>query len=1120
MANAKTREQINKEIVDSAIEIITNYPEKETELYKLKKQIQPFSTPSELKETLDNMIVQDPDYIRHYLDAWSNICFQKDFIIDNKENFLYIDGTTSTDIIKNKATYSNNSYELLYSKAKILLVVKDYRLSSHNYKYLLDVYLNGRRLKDTDYILDPGAENYDWTSSSRRIFINQELVSNGDFISIVARKIRNIKKFYTRFTINDISIKNYKFDIDALGPIFDNTDNLVVFKKGFTEDNYHLIDRSEYTFIINNKEIFFILKNTPNDKDKYLIINNKQELQQIRINKDENLDINDYLNDDPVMSLPLTYAPIKVDGLELPMPIRKSSEVECYIKGLRAIPDIDFTVESDSIKGHYIQFKGILYPGSEIIIRSRTRSDYVNDFTNVNIDSSGFINLSDFQIPLGMFYIESFCGRRRIPRFNKTILGDNLIKLHNQHKLSELEIFSEVDWDNVALSMVDKYRSEENQTILTKLSRDYPDHIIDAYSEDKTEEEINDNDDTCRNIYTQREIFLGVFDMIEIVTDKYTILEGHQLHYKVYGKFRDNEEDTEHNATRIDITELCEISGFNPYELGIQTITATYSFYNLNLEATAEVEVVNKKLTDLSVELPSSYFVVGDKIRENVKVLARFEDMSERYLDENNDNYTIDCPEKALVEGSFTITVRFEYDQEMYSAQKVCVVSNTYYRDITDYEIIFSKYIRENNEVITMQLVASYSNGYKQIIDKSLYRVYYALSGTNALVDPDNVQLSLDRSYNVTIDQYSKPGYLNEYKLDVRDEVKHKSIMILNGLIENENRIVVFDTGILYLHQNYNLQSNYKYYRVKDINTDHYITIGKNPTTNNSIYFDTLVNDKLVIVEFLNDLLEVVAQQVFKTKNADDLYELATGKLSGNAIEGYSFAIGKITLGNVTIDQLSTRTSGFYDPIESKYIAKIDTNLTDTITEDTERFYFNFNNFATDTGSVLKIRNMIENYNTGSLEFKISGIDTIIKFTVNTLQYNVSDVETMYFDDKLENTSDYLVIKPLLYKPVTVIDAYHANPKVNSITRFSYVPTGLKFSINSVTKEILIKDPQIGKHIFYLVTKPSDDSAIQKIYYIEITINSDAADTLVRVTDINGNTITKAKYLAIPSIQS
>lgn len=198
-----------------------------------------------LKETFDNIIKIDPEYVRKYLAASSNIAFQKDFVIDDINRLRY-----------NSAAFNNDSVYLNFGGGdKILLVCTDVSLTSDNYNFYSDIFVDGVKLRKEKYIELPSTKHYNFKTGARRFLIDTDAVSVGSIVSIVIRKEPRCKSFYTTVKISTPNKKTYlvsKSAVGRYGEIFDchdndltSMDNLLVFKKKANE-NFFKLDKNAY----------------------------------------------------------------------------------------------------------------------------------------------------------------------------------------------------------------------------------------------------------------------------------------------------------------------------------------------------------------------------------------------------------------------------------------------------------------------------------------------------------------------------------------------------------------------------------------------------------------------------------------------------------------------------------------------------------------------------------------------------------------------------------------------------------------------------------------------------------------------------------------------------------
>jgi len=216
----------------------------------LKKQITPYATRKELKETFDKIIKEDPDYIRRYLKASSNIVYQTDVYIDSvetKQKLLY------------KNIFNNDSVYLNFGNGdKILIVCTDSSLASDNYDFYSDVFVNGIKLSKKNYIEMPSDKVYNFKTGGRRFLIDENKVNVGDIISVVIRKEPRCNSFYTTISIDNVNTKTYtikKQDVGRYGEILDEDEdiavleNLLIFKKSSLEKDEQYFQLNTKAFI-------------------------------------------------------------------------------------------------------------------------------------------------------------------------------------------------------------------------------------------------------------------------------------------------------------------------------------------------------------------------------------------------------------------------------------------------------------------------------------------------------------------------------------------------------------------------------------------------------------------------------------------------------------------------------------------------------------------------------------------------------------------------------------------------------------------------------------------------------------------------------------------------------
>lgn len=1091
MAKLTRANRFQNEVKETINKVLTTKDDMDKEIQKLKKNLHPYMNIEELKELMMRMNNEDVDTVKRFLSVSSNIVYQKDFKIDNKEKFIY------------HSDFNNNSHPLNFSKKKVLLILNDYSLNSYNFDFFIDVYKNGVRMSKSTYVLDPGSANYKFTPGSKRIFIDQENVSDGDLLSVVVRKCKQLKSYYISYRIeNELEdAKQIKIPLSDIGDFENHFDNLMVFKKNRLGNSLLPLDEESFCFVYDDIErcLMFNILETLKRGDVYVIVN---RLKSFEITKttDNELSLKEYL-EEAVIEMNITVPDIKVEGrYELPLPVRKAEELEITINGLRLIPSLDYyIIPNDITKNYRIKFAGIVKQGAEIIIRNVPLSNEYGFFQHkTKINEEGFIKLNKYCIPISMNYTEAFLGRRRVAYCDKRVVGDTILKIDNQETFNDLMLVNDIYFNQMAYQTLSKYN--ENKPLFTRLSDTFGKEVIDAY---KAENELRPNTPRYDEIYNQTEIFLGIINTIKIIADRTVVTEGITPKLTVIGYYSQNQ------VMGVDITEHCTFSGFDPFQLGEQTITATYkSADGTIITDSIKVNVINKDITGLKIVLSSNFFVVGDRVRDVVRVLATFEDNSEKYV---TDQCVIDAPEFAEHAGTPTITAKFTYNGEEIIATKVIMIADESERIIEDTEIIVDNYLVDETDPVTkMSIVATYNNDLIQKIDNDIMNVYivdnYGTENqTESLIDINNVRLLPNKDYIIAVDIFVSTD--KQELVRMAEGARYNTVRLLKSEIEADNRMVIFDGSMLYLSKDFTYPTDATYFRIKNSSDGFYITIGKTEIGSDALCFGDAVDNQLVIVEFLDAAESIIDQKLFKLRDSNMLRETIRGTMVGSPIDSFTVTLSKISLGKELAEIKGQVIKLFTKDKEEVLTLNPEKDL---ITEDDSNITFNFCDYSTKSGSILKIQKAYLN-NNRYFELVIPNIDKNILIQVESQRYERVVERDMFIttisDEKV------IAIVPNLPRKFRFSHGYTVRPNNNQRMDFSLVDGRILIPINA-SRDILYGEEKFGLHKFYMV---HDEGSLANriVCEIDVTIDRDVANEKVRITEITEREISFDTYMAI-----
>jgi hypothetical protein len=1087
---------------------------KESAVDKYKKKIKPYTNNTQLLENLQKMINIDIDYIRKFMVASSRIAYQRDWTLDVVDKYVY------------KETFNNDSHLYNFHEDKVMLVYADYTVFSQHYDFKLYVYHNGKLLSDKYYFDVPSDKHYNFKSGMRRLFIEKEIFSDGDKISIVVKKMKKLTSYQQYIHIDNVSIVDYKFDKRSIGDFNGLVENLVVFKKYNTaESTFMLVDPDFYSIVEDGNYLWFTINEDVTLDSSYVIINTLKELE-IKYTTTEEVDNelsdaendgkltrDDYLKHEATLRYDLvtnvqidkgTKAIGTADNIieYLPLPVSCAEEVECYVNGLRLIPNIDFKVVSDDGSPYQIEFYGIIKQGSEILIRNRNfmANKYYGFYKHLNaIDEEGFVSLAELMLPISEQYIETFIGRRRVPAAEKRYVADTIIKFDNQTAFNNCEIFPEIEFMPMTIQVL-SYFNQAKPT-LPRLADIYRDELTTNWLEYN---DLNPNTDTNDEVYTQEEIFMGRICKIELWANPTVAIEGREPEFTVIGKYNDDDYG-------IDITSSCEISMFNKFQLGTQVVTAYYKEGGVEYSDSVEIEVIYKGLVNINIVTATNLYIIGDTIKDGVSVVATFEDGSTQVV---TDRCTIDCPLTAREVGAETIKVSFEYNNQTITATKSVLVSDASDRKIDSIEVVLDNYVKDDtSNYSTMKFFAKFNNNFVQELDPECMDVYLVSNDSTKadtlIEDISNVSLPLNEDVRLRVDLYtsSEKAELIPY---VKDGVQYITIRVLRNDIDSQSRLIIFDNSVYSISQDYTIPEGAKYYRIKDASTGIYVSVGENEVGEDAIGFANLENDQLLIVEFLNEEHENIEQLLFKARSAVYYKETVHANMVGSVTQGFTVQVNKISLGKELVDiDLDNVTLLNAD---NEVICKFNNLKGDTVRESDNVICFHFYDFNTTDGSVTVIADYLYNHPDDEV-FVLDILNCDKQVSVKLPNTNITKVGWNKMSFEVDNEGNYyLNITPdtsyIDYSnKIKFLTTYEARPNINNLLHVEGY--NVAKILADTTFELLVPKTRYGvnKYIFVYTDKSENE------YYItmDVTIGLDA-NNKVRVTHVNGQFINSDDY--------
>lgn len=1084
------------------------YSATSVQLSKLKTQIQPYANFSQLYETLNNMIQRDPDYIRKYLASYSNIFFQKDFIIDNINKYTF----TSVDL--NDSTVLDSTLE------SIILSYKDFELYSHNHSFVIDVFINGIKLSKKCYKDIPSSKTYNFKTGERRLIINkfktvdvdgetttEQIVKDGDVVSVVVRKFAKNKNFYQAITIEDTTKTMYIFKDSNLGDYNDDLNNILVYKRTVGSKAFKLLSDKNYCFVENEGHFFFQIKEIANINDIYLILN-KLYFTEVEYYNETDLTLEEYLENGSVMKLDFV-TDMLIDNSPVPIPVRNAKEVEIYINGLRLIPDKDFTLynnaESDS--NQFVSFSGILKPNSEVIMRNKNfgyynyDDDTETDFSElyhyeVSMDSVGALDFSSFGLPIDLNYTETYVGRRRVDLNHRRVIANSVLKIDNQTCTNDIEVYFELNLISIVRELLAKYKL--NLPALDSIYNTFKTQTKE-YWFSNNEERLNTN--ANNSSYNQSEIFLGSIYRIQIMANPSVIYYGRDPEFTVYGFYEGSDVGT-------DITDNPElvITEFDKYRVGNQRIYATYRGVSDNIV----VNVIEKEIVELKIITSTNLYIIGDRIKDDVSVVAVFEDDSQKIV--TADSYITCSDEIARVNGAVSITAQYNGT----TVTKYVLVSDSAERKVKNISVISSLSYNEQGSVVKFTPFVEYDNGYMQKVEEQymdMYEVIEAAGVENRLPEFSVYNHDFEEDVKLKILIYTNSSKTTLYEYEDPNGM-YVMANLLNSDLLNADRVVYYDNNILSISEAFDT-SSYSFYRIKTVEGV-YITIGENNIGEDSICFTDIHNINTVIVELLDSNNQIQVQKLFLLKNKNETKEIIDCHFDGIPWNGYTAMVDR-SLIDVSLENISNTISYIIDKDNNIICDFIPINGgVDFVSSESNFIYLHFNNFSVTAGNVKKIADYLFEHRAeeDELFLELENCTKIIRLSKPTATYNKVGYSKIRFAIPRTNEKKIEITPNFRSLPTGAVLNHIYLAKPNDVTIFDLGLPERNEIIYDVNDDLslLVRSSIYGHNIYYYEFKKNEES----IYYavdIEIGIENGRP----RILSVNGVDLTERKYYGFPT---
>lgn len=1119
----------------SVLKFLADTKNNKKKISEISVGIQPYNDASVLYESLNSMAKEDSDYVRKFIKNNSTIVYQKDIIIDDKEKFMY-----------NEERYNNDSQYFDFIKDRVLVTCDDYVIYSKDFDFYVDLYINGVRVSNTKYLNLPSYNKYNFITGTRRFFIYEDLVKTEDTVSIVARKEPKMEKYYTVINVSSNN-NSYKFNKNEIGTYFGMYENLCLYKL-VANVNWVLVPKSDYSILENldnENELILKVNTSLEDTEKLYLINKLKHQEIIWINS------TDYSNEE-YLELPSMVLRLDTKN-NIPLPIEDINEIEIFLDGFKLINNIDFILAKDTNGVFYIQFTGILKINSEVVVRNKCFSneyafykkidkmpDIYDDYEGYDYRiSTGINDLREFNIPIGIDYVEAYLGRRRIPISKKRAIINRFLKIDDQHHtFNNLELYSDFFFTSYMEQLLNN--RENDKVIYSQLHDISADWVKDAWLynyEDSGEvdedgnpiyyqhenNELLPNDDQLGNNEAS-DVFLDSIYKIELLAAPSSVTEGKMPKFTVLGYYNDE-------TNTIDITDYCSFTEFDPYKIGEQEVTASFNQGSRVLTDTIKIQVLYKEIAELVIESNSNFFVVGDPLRSNVRVVAIFEDNTRREIPLSElDSY--DIPEYAgipdpttgkLEAGGMYLKAQYSYNNNTKKVEKAILVAESEDRKIKSVELVTVNNTKEDNkyDYSSLRIFVTYTNRIVQEFNNEAVDMYLTdidKNITSDVMNPGHFVLSINQTYKIALKFFtdnSKSAMIPVVINNEDSEYYYGEIRISQNTLTSINRILLYDSEqLLTIYNRFIIKPEYVYWRVKDIGTNNFITVGKNKVNDSALALIPLNIGDLVLVEFLDADENVVDQLIFIIHSTDKYRETISGAIHGNLLDGYTIEVSKLDL-ETLLTELAENDLRIINE-EGIIIAKLNfdknnpstPNLAkgyaDTLTEDSQNIYCNFRDFSTDDGNIQSIYN----HQNEKLYLDITSFTKLVELTININEPEIKTV-TDYTSKYIVSTIDTkcLVVTPVfegVSGGIVITKVESTRPKYqNKLTDSDEVLAmelnnykSLLFNINN-NGTVLLNSQRKGVNKYYYYINNS-------IYLLEVVIKEDVVNGIMLIDSIAG----------------
>jgi len=761
--------------------------------------ISPHKKPEDMFNIFKEMSNNSPKYIRDLIRAENNIIYEKEFIEIVKSEHVYSE------------TFSHTGDTVVFNEERLLFTMNDFfTFDTHDTDLRVDVYVGGVKISKDDYYISKAL-------GSTRIYIISSLVEENDDINFIVRKIYNSKNGNISWKMESSNYNSFSIDIDTkpLGDYYGNNNALALYKVDLFNDGFRSMNYiDDYTIsTLDDKKINLTVTKPCYKNEIFLLMNLYNHYSR-------ELTISDYK-----LSYELTTAKNVLDYPE-PIPYVDPRDLNVFINGYKLIYGKDYNIGVNNSGSDIIKFSDSINSGSRIEVYTDFKDLEFNKyiFEESFSDPKGLVSFLNENYPIDDDYIEVFIDRKRVNRNDKETINDCVFRFKNSESLKNVEIYTNINNSDRLKELLADYSS--NKTTRTSIVENMGLSSFITYYENANPIIPN------TNTIPETNIFSNVLDSIQIVPSvNSTMLGNKDVNFKVVGVLD--------NLDTMDLTSISEVTGYDRFAIGSQTITATIEYGNNTLTETLAFTVNDKKESSLLIELETNNIVeqYGDV---NYEVFLLYADFSKKDI---TDSVTV-SPYDTSILGEHVITVDYtDNDGDTFTKDLyITVVSE----DIVSIVEIIPTYKRNTiDSTIELVITAIYSDGSSRDITADS-----TITGFNGSL--------IDTSQVINVEYTDEPNtvYSEDLDLTVMSEVLNTA-----NVIEFDGTVLDFPVNTLT-----NMHADYVQFKVRN-EEGTLLSINKTTLSEDNIYFGSLVDNELVIGIFYDINGNKINEEVLVAKS-------------------------------------------------------------------------------------------------------------------------------------------------------------------------------------------------------------------------------------------------------------